>query len=103
MSRPTATSQTASLNLLEAISLADGLDQPTWFFETDAGDLGWYGQEDFSFDKVDAIQSGAVGDLQTSTISAQVAGPGILSFYWKDYLRTVYNEKLVYCSIAFKC
>ena len=72
-----STSQTASLNLVEAISLADGLDQPTWFFETDAGDLGWYGQADFSFDRVDAIQSGTVGDLQTSTISAQVAGPGL--------------------------
>lgn len=77
------TSQTASLNLLEAMSLADGLDQPTWFFDTDAGDLGWYGQGDFSFDRVDAIQSGAVGDMQTSNISAEVAGPGILSFYWK--------------------
>jgi len=78
-----STSQTASLNLLQSISLADGLDQPTWIFETDEGDLGWYGQGDYSFDKFDAIQSGSVGDMQTSTISAQVAGPGILSFYWK--------------------
>ena len=83
-----STSQPATLNLLQAISLADGFDQPTWIFETDAGDLGWYGQGDYSFDKVDAIQSGAVGDLQTSPFL-----PGSGSWDFKFSLESVIGRR----------
>ncbi len=58
------------------------------------GDATWFGQATTTHDGVDAAQSGDIGDSQQSWLTAEVEGPGDLSFWWKvssesgyDYLR----------------
>ena len=43
----------------------------------------WFTQTEETHDGVDALQSGDIGDSQTTAITAEVQGPGTLSFWWK--------------------
>lgn len=43
----------------------------------------WHRQSEQSHDSIDALQSGAVSNGQTSTLQTKVRGPGVLSFWWK--------------------
>ncbi len=58
-----------------------------------SGNASWFIQETDTYDGISALQSGDISDSQSSTISAQVEGPGTLVFYWKvesegpDYFR----------------
>jgi hypothetical protein len=64
------------------LPLAQVTDSPgfTW---TGGGDLGWYGQTNFSRDGVSAAQSGPVGFTGQSWMETTVQGPGTLTFWWK--------------------
>ena len=50
---------------------------------TTTGDLPWTAQTQVTHDGVDAAQSGAIGDSQSSSIETTVTGPATLSFWWK--------------------
>ena len=63
----------------------------TW---TSTSDVGWHGQSSTYHYGRSAIQSGDIGDDQTSNISTTVTGPGKVTFYWRvsseqgyDYLK----------------
>lgn len=62
--------------------LADAVDAPqfTW---TTGGDTSWFVQTTQSHDNVDAAQSGAIGDNQSSWIQTTITGPGTLGFWWR--------------------
>jgi M6 family metalloprotease-like protein len=78
-------------------TLEDALDTTgiTW---TPSGNLPWFPQSTTSHDSVDAAQSGAISDSQSSSLETTLAGPGTLTFWWKvsseagyDYLRFYSN------------
>ena len=48
-----------------------------------SGDALWFSQSNFSHDGESAGQSGAIMDLQSSTISFELTGPAKVSFWWK--------------------
>jgi len=50
---------------------------------TTAGEKPWFGQARISHDGISSAQSGAVNDLQVSTLETELVGPGTLSFWWK--------------------
>jgi hypothetical protein len=64
------------------LPLPDVLETPmlTW---TRDGQIGWFGQTNFSRDGVDAAQTGPVGFNQPSAMETAVTGPGTLLFWWK--------------------
>ncbi len=64
------------------IPLDDALDCPALNWTT-SGDMPWFGQTGTSHDGQDAAQSGALPDNQSAHMSAQIAGPAALSFWWK--------------------
>lgn len=65
-----------------AQSLAEAVDQPALPWST-SGDQPWFGQTDFTHDGQDAAQSGALGDLETGSLSTTVTGPINISFWWR--------------------
>jgi M6 family metalloprotease-like protein len=78
-------------------TLEDVLDTTgiTW---SSSGNLPWFAQSATSHDGVDAAQSGAISDSQSSSLETTLAGPGTLTFWWKvsselnyDYLRFYSN------------
>jgi hypothetical protein len=76
-----------------SVPLQEALDNSELNWQT-GGDAEWFGQVNESRDGVDAAQSGAVGDGQTSWMQTTAAGPGSVSFVWKvssesggDFLR----------------
>jgi hypothetical protein len=52
----------------------------TW---TTGGDVPWFPETATTHDGIAALQSGAIGASQQSTLSTTVSGPGTLSFWWK--------------------
>ncbi len=62
--------------------LAQATDNPGFTWNT-AGDAPWFRQTAQTFDGVDALQSGALTNLQFSEVTATVVGPGQVSFWWK--------------------
>lgn len=62
--------------------LADALDGSGFIWST-GGDANWFSQTSVTHDTVDAAQSGAIGDDQSTWIETTVTGPGILSFWWR--------------------
>lgn len=65
-----------------AVELPEAVDSTNLVWET-GGDADWFGQVNVTHDGIDAAQSGAVGDGQTSWLETTVTGPGQLSFWWK--------------------
>lgn len=62
-------------------SLNDALDADLpW---ATAGDRPWFAQINTTHDATDAVQSGPIGDSQSSRLEATVLGPANLSFWWK--------------------
>lgn len=90
---------TASLTLtIQSFSDAAGaaLDAPSLAFST--ADTPWFSQSSQTHDGVDAIQSGAIDHLGSSTLHTAVSGPAVLTFWWKvssestfDFLRLYIN------------
>lgn len=63
------------------MTAADALDNPLdW---TDGGDTPWVVDDTTHLEGTTSMRSGAVGDYGTSTLMAQVEGPGTVSFWWK--------------------
>lgn len=62
--------------------LSNGLDSSgiVWVTSTE---YPWENQIEESFDGEDAVASYGPGDYSSSTISTEIEGPGILSYYWK--------------------
>ena len=78
-------SVTASFNSIPVPALGDAVDAPslTW---TTGGNTVWAGQwVEFYATGVndDAAQAGSISDSQTSYMTTEVTGSGVLSFYWK--------------------
>lgn len=74
-------------------TVATGIDQPG-IATADGGQAPWFWQTTTTHDGIDAVQSGDIGNNQSSTFSLTVSGPGTVSFWWKvsseknyDYLR----------------
>ncbi len=93
----TTKSDTSNANFTILATLADALDTSglTW---TSTGNLPWFSQTTTTHDGVDAAQSGAIGDSQSSSLETTVTGPGTMTFWWKvssetnyDYLRFYLN------------
>jgi hypothetical protein len=79
--------------------LAEAVDAPqlTW---TTGGDANWFAQTNVTHDAVDAAQSGAIGDDESSWLETTIVGPGTLNFWWRvssddfvgyDYLELTVN------------
>jgi len=90
-------SDTSDANFSIIPTLADALDTTglTW---TNTGNLPWFYQTTTTKDGVDAAQSGAISDNQSSSIGTTLVGPGTMTFWWKvssesgyDYLRFYLN------------
>ncbi len=64
-----------------AISLPTALDSASLSLDT-SGNGFWYGQAGTTHDGVDAAQSGAVTNTQSSTLQITVTGPGTFTFWW---------------------
>ena len=79
----TLLSPVATLSLWQTTQLNEALDQASLVFSTDEGDQPWSGQTTWTYDQVDAAQSGVIADGQSSILSSVLQGPGILTFYWK--------------------
>jgi hypothetical protein len=60
--------------------LGDGADatQHTW---TSGGEANWVYQTATTYDGIDALQSGGIGDNAQSTLTLEPEGPGTLSFW----------------------
>ena len=63
------------------------------------GNASWFSQTTTTHDGADAVQSGTVGDSQSSSLATTVTGPATVSFYWKvsseanyDYLRLYVDD-----------
>ena len=55
------------------------------------GDAPWFGQTVITHSGFPAVQSGAIGNKQTSILQATVLGPGQLTFWWKVSSETNYD------------
>lgn len=62
-------------------SLADSLDGAGLIWTT-GGNAPWFSQTTTTHDTVDAAQSGAIGNNQSSWVQTTVTGPGTLEFWW---------------------
>ena len=69
-------------SLTVQIPLCDVLDNCELNWQT-GGDAEWTGQTSVTHDGVDAGQSGAIADDQSSWMETTVTGPGEISFWWK--------------------
>jgi len=86
-------------SLSEFGTLCGGVDNCglTW---TTGGDADWFEQTNTVYYDGDALQSGAIGDSQSSYIQTTVTGPGLLGFWWnvssatKDQLKFYIDDVL---------
>ena len=62
---------------------ADALDISGQSFSTPAPSRGWFGQTVITNDGTDAMQSGSIGNNQSSCFETDISGPVNVSFYWK--------------------
>lgn len=77
------------------INFPDAVDAPALAWTSD-GDAGWFGQNEVTRDGVDAGQSGAIGDTNSTVARLQVVGPGRLNFWWKVSSEFLYDSLEVY-------
>ncbi|WP_295386843.1 C39 family peptidase [uncultured Thiodictyon sp.] len=84
---------TVSFSFSVQPSLGQALDNTSLTWTTN-GNANWAGETLTTHDGVDAAQSGAMVDSQSSNLNTVVTGPGSLTFFWKvssengwDYLR----------------
>src|SRR6185436_15680334 len=77
-----AVSSNALLQINQVVPLAAALDANTLIWST-SGSPPWVGQTATSHDGTDAARSGRIGDGLTTSFQTTVAGPGVVSFWWK--------------------
>jgi len=76
------------------IPLATALDYSgAWLT---GGSANWFGQDNYSNDYIDAAQSGNVADYQNTYIQTSIAGPCMLTFYWKVSSESSYDKLKFY-------
>jgi hypothetical protein len=92
--------QSFTLQVVEN-SLSVAADQARLDFVT-SGSADWFAQTSVTYDGVDALQSGNVGDNQSSVLSATVEGPEVIGFRWKvssepdyDFLQVLVDGAVV--------
>ena len=90
-----------SVFLQGSFTFSEALDIDAFTWDV-AGNAPWFGQSDVTIDGIDALQSGSVGNQETSTFSTNVEGPMLISFWWKlssenqtDFLRLRLNSDLI--------
>ena len=79
------TSQVAVLTVLPEpppSALGEAADAPNLVWTT-SGSPAWFAQSDVTHDGTDAVQSGAIGHSQATTLQTIVTGPGTVGFWWK--------------------
>ena len=64
------------------VELPEALDATAYGWTT-GGNAEWSGQQDTTFDGVDAAESGAIGNNQSVYLETTVNGPGTVGFLWK--------------------
>jgi len=76
-------------------TLEDALDTAgvTW---STSGNLPWFPQSTTSHDGIDAAQSGAISDSQSSSLETTLAGPGTLTFWWRVSSESNYDFLTLY-------
>ena len=86
-------SSDANFNIIP--TLAEALDATgiTW---TNSGSAVWFPQIVTTHDAVDAAQSGAIGDSQSSSLQSTLVGPGTLTFWWKVSSESGYDFLTLY-------
>lgn len=90
----------ANFSIITQPTLADALDT-TGIAWSPSGNANWFPQFTTTHDGVDAAQSGAIMNNQTSSVEATLTGPGTLTFWWKvssennyDFLELYINNTL---------
>jgi hypothetical protein len=76
---------------LSDLAEASDLISAPW---TSGGALPWFGQNEFTFDGTDSLQSGPITHNQTSFLDTSFAGPGTLTFRWK--VSSEYADPLIF-------
>lgn len=86
-------------SVVQSNPLAEVVDAPQFTWAT-GGDANWFPQTSETHDAVDAAQSGALGDNESSWLETTLMGPGTLNFWWRvssddfvgyDYLELTVN------------
>jgi alpha-tubulin suppressor-like RCC1 family protein len=72
------------------LSLATALDATNLNWLT-LGSAPWFGQTNVNHDGANAVQSGAIGNNQSSTLQTILAGPVPVSFWWKVSSEAFFN------------
>jgi hypothetical protein len=86
-----ATSQAATLTVVQGISLAEALDTTGLAWST-GGNGPWAGQLATSHDGTDAAQSAAITNNEESWMETTITnGPGQLNFWWKVSSEWLYD------------
>jgi len=88
-------SGTKTVAIKPVLTLNEALDCPDWTLRS-GGDAEWFGQTGRTHDNVDAAQSGAIADGQTSYFETTVTGPGTLSFWYSVSTEVHCDELVVY-------
>ncbi len=71
----------AALTVLPTFPIAEAIDNADYAWTT--GSPGWIGQNQTTFDGVDAVKSPTTANSGSSTMQATLAGPGTVQFKWK--------------------
>ena len=77
----TAQTSVGALGILPPMTLAQAAGDPNLVFTT-GGDAPWFVEYTNTHDGVSALQSGHIGDNQSSWLQTTVTGPGTLTFWW---------------------
>lgn len=95
----TVASESAVITIIQ--NLGGGTDREDLVWDSE-GEALWFIQSAVTHDEVDAVQSGAIGDEQSSILSTVVEGDGIVSFWWKvssennwDFLQFLVNGEVI--------
>jgi len=74
-------SASALLTVLPTFPIAEAIDNADYVWTT--GSPGWIGQNQTTFDGVDAVKSPTTAHSGSSTMQATITGPGTVQFMWK--------------------
>ncbi len=77
-----AKSSAAHLTVIPTVPLPFALNNSNILWTTDA-QAPWYGQTSVSHDGTGAARGYFIGNSQSTTLRAQVSGPGTLAFWWR--------------------
>ncbi|MDB6018342.1 MAG: hypothetical protein JWR19_2831 [Pedosphaera sp.] len=83
------TSPVVSLTVTVPIGAAVDATNLIWIT---SGNAAWFGETTITHDGVDAAQSGVITHGQQVSVQANVAGPGVLTFWWKVSSEQFYDN-----------